>query len=148
MDLCQEAFLFYRHICVDWSGGAISQAERVFNRVVDVHLTNVAVQKTAPDYDPEKGSKWSVRQLRLYLTAKHGQQLVCISPPPVPCGAGAPLFPSPLVHLLPHLFPLFYFSLSFSDFTYFLHLSIPSLSTRIVPLRFRPEVVGGDRTCV
>jgi len=42
----------------------------------DVHLTNVAVQKTAPDYDPEKGSKWSVRQLRLYLAAKHGQPLV------------------------------------------------------------------------
>jgi len=50
---------------------------RVFNvRSVDVHLTNVAVQKTAPDYDPEKGSKWSVRQLRLYLSAKHGQKLV------------------------------------------------------------------------
>ena len=34
-----------------------------------------------------------------------------------PCGAGAPLFP--LVHLLPHLFPL-HFSLSFICFTYFL----------------------------
>ena len=48
-------------------------------------------------------------------------------------GQGTPL---PLVHLLPHLFPLFYFSLSFIGFTYFLLLSIPSLSTRIVPLRF------------
>ena len=56
-----------------------------------------------------------------------------------PCGAGAPLFP--LVHLLPHLF-LFYFSLSFIGFTYFLLLSIPSLSTRIVPLRFQ---AGGRR---
>ncbi|KAL8590169.1 putative tubulin polyglutamylase ttll9 [Nucella lapillus] len=37
-----------------------------------VHLTNVAVQKTAPDYDPEKGCKWSLQQLRQYLTAKHG----------------------------------------------------------------------------
>ena len=46
--------------------------------LIDVHLTNVAVQKTAPDYDPEKGSKWSVRQLRLYLTARHGQLLVSI----------------------------------------------------------------------
>ena len=36
----------------------------------------MAVQKTAPDYDPEKGSKWSMRQLRLYLTAKHGQDAV------------------------------------------------------------------------
>ena len=52
-----------------------------------------------------------------------------------PCGAGAPLFP--LVHLLPHLFPPFYFSLSFIGVTYFLLLSIPSLSTGIVPLRFQ-----------
>ena len=44
----------------------------------DVHLTNVAVQKTAPDYDPEKGSKWSVRQLRMYLNAKHGKELVSL----------------------------------------------------------------------
>ncbi|XP_045194164.2 probable tubulin polyglutamylase TTLL9 isoform X3 [Mercenaria mercenaria] len=36
-----------------------------------VHLTNVAVQKTAPDYDPDKGCKWATQQLRQYLTAKH-----------------------------------------------------------------------------
>ncbi|XP_071882427.1 probable tubulin polyglutamylase TTLL9 isoform X3 [Anas platyrhynchos] len=41
-------------------------------RVCDVHLTNVAVQKTARDYDPEKGCKWMIQQLRQYLTAKHG----------------------------------------------------------------------------
>ncbi|XP_005096344.1 probable tubulin polyglutamylase TTLL9 isoform X2 [Aplysia californica] len=41
-----------------------------------VHLTNVAIQKTAPDYDPEKGCKWSTQQLRQYLTAKHGQTAV------------------------------------------------------------------------
>ena len=38
--------------------------------------------------------------------------------------------------------PLLYFSLSFISFTYFLLLSIPSLSTRIVPLRFQ---AGGCR---
>ncbi|XP_077982123.1 putative tubulin polyglutamylase TTLL9 isoform X2 [Glandiceps talaboti] len=37
-----------------------------------VHLTNVAIQKTAPDYDPERGCKWSMQQLRQYLIAKHG----------------------------------------------------------------------------
>jgi len=58
----------------------------------------------------------------------------------VTCVVGAPLYP--LVHLLPHLFLLFYFSLSFIGFTYFLLLSIPSLSTRIVPLRFQ---AGGRR---
>lgn len=36
-----------------------------------VHLTNVAVQKTAPDYDSEKGCKWSLQELRMYFTAKH-----------------------------------------------------------------------------
>ena len=37
---------------------------------------------------------------------------------------------------------LFYFSLSFIGFTYLLLLSIPSLSTRIVPLGFQ---AGGRR---
>ena len=41
-----------------------------------VHLTNVAVQKTAPDYDPDRGAKWSMQRLREYLTAKHGWQAV------------------------------------------------------------------------
>ncbi|XP_064611159.1 probable tubulin polyglutamylase TTLL9 isoform X1 [Liolophura sinensis] len=41
-----------------------------------IHLTNVAVQKTAPDYDPEKGCKWSAQQLRQYLRAKHGLEAV------------------------------------------------------------------------
>ena len=41
-----------------------------------VHLTNVAIQKTAPDYDPEKGCKWSLQQLRKYLSARYGQAQV------------------------------------------------------------------------
>ncbi|KAL3321234.1 putative tubulin polyglutamylase ttll9 [Cichlidogyrus casuarinus] len=40
------------------------------------HLTNVAVQKTAPDYDAEKGSKWSVCKLRRYLQALVGSKKV------------------------------------------------------------------------
>jgi len=40
------------------------------------------------------------------------------------------------------IFSPFYFFLSFVGFTYFLFLSIPSLSTRIVPLRFQ---AGGRR---
>jgi len=48
-----------------------------------------------------------------------------------------------LVQLLCALvFSPFYFSLSLIGFTYFLLLSIPSLSTRIVPLRFQ---AGGRR---
>lgn len=81
-----------------------------------MHLTNVSVQKTAPDYDHEKvcnsgtskkksscyfyvlkhvcfkqllslycciissndkqGCKWQMQQLRRYLTAKHGREMV------------------------------------------------------------------------
>lgn len=39
-------------------------------------MTNVAVQKTAPDYDPERGVKWSLNRLRRYLTAIHGHESV------------------------------------------------------------------------
>ena len=46
---------------------------------LDVHLTNVAVQKTAPDYDPEKGCKWPTQQLRMYLCAKHGTDAVSLA---------------------------------------------------------------------
>ena len=56
------------------------------------------------------------------------------------CGAGAHLFsPCPFTS---SSFPPFYFSLSFIGFTYFLFLFIPSLFTRIVPLRFQ---AGGRR---
>ncbi|CAH2299727.1 probable tubulin polyglutamylase TTLL9 isoform X1 [Pelobates cultripes] len=41
-----------------------------------IHLTNVAIQKTAPDYDPEKGCKWMVQRLRQFLTARHGPEEV------------------------------------------------------------------------
>jgi len=58
-----------------------------------------------------------------------------------PCGAGALLFSS-LVYILPHLFPFLLPFFSFIGFTYFLLLSIPSISTRIVPLRFQ---AGGCR---
>jgi hypothetical protein len=27
---------------------------------IDIHLTNVAIQKTAPDYDPEKVGTWNI----------------------------------------------------------------------------------------
>ena len=54
-------------------------------------------------------------------------------------GRGAPLSPLSIYFLI---FSPFHFSLSFIGFTYFLLLSISSLSTRIVPLRFQ---VGGRR---
>ena len=54
-------------------------------------------------------------------------------------GQDTPLSPLSVYCLI---FSPFYFSLSFIGFTYFLLLSIPSLSTRIVPLRFQ---AGGRR---
>ena len=56
-----------------------------------------------------------------------------------PCGPGHPSSPLSIYFLI---FSPFHFSLSFIGFTYFLLLSIPSLSTRIVPLRFQ---AGGRR---
>jgi len=49
-------------------------------------------------------------------------------------GRGTPL-PPVFIYFL--IFSPFHFSLSFIGFTYFLLLSIPSLSTRVVPLRFQ-----------
>ncbi len=41
-----------------------------------VHLTNVAIQKLAPNYDSEKGAKWDLHNLREYLIANHGIEAV------------------------------------------------------------------------
>ncbi|XP_005384939.1 PREDICTED: probable tubulin polyglutamylase TTLL9 isoform X1 [Chinchilla lanigera] len=41
-----------------------------------VHLTNVAVQKTSPDYHPKKGCKWMLQRFRQYLASKHSPQAV------------------------------------------------------------------------
>ncbi|XP_055963871.1 probable tubulin polyglutamylase TTLL9 [Sorex fumeus] len=41
-----------------------------------VHLTNVAVQKTSPDYHPKKGCKWMLQRFRQYLASKHGPATV------------------------------------------------------------------------
>lgn len=36
-----------------------------------IHATNVAIQKTAPNYDVDKGCKWLLRNLKNYLMSKH-----------------------------------------------------------------------------
>ena len=71
--------------------------------------------------------------------------IYCAPGPEVHCecrpvwGRGTPLPPCPFTSS----FSPFYFFVSFLGFTYFLLLSIPSLSTRIVPLRF--QAVGRRR---
>jgi len=39
-----------------------------------VHLTNAAIQKTAPGYDAGAGCKWPLRNYKMYLIAKYGLQ--------------------------------------------------------------------------
>ena len=41
-----------------------------------IHATNVAVQKTNPNYDSERGCKWLLRNLKMYLMSKHGEVTV------------------------------------------------------------------------
>jgi len=41
-----------------------------------IHATNVAIQKTSPNYNVGKGCKWLLYNLRNYLTSKHGQEVV------------------------------------------------------------------------
>ena len=43
---------------------------------LDIHATNVAIQKTSPNYDSDKGCKWLLRNLKLYLMTKHGKNPV------------------------------------------------------------------------
>lgn len=38
-----------------------------------VHLTNVAIQKKAPDYNPDRGAKWPLTSLRRYLCQTRGE---------------------------------------------------------------------------
>eukprot|EP01083_Nonionella_stella_P223413 796242_1 len=41
-----------------------------------IHLTNFAVQKSAPHYCQATGAKWDLRQLKLYLMGKYGPETV------------------------------------------------------------------------
>mmetsp|Transcript_17786 Transcript_17786/g.54389 ORF Transcript_17786/g.54389 Transcript_17786/m.54389 type:complete len:386 (-) Transcript_17786:253-1410(-) len=41
-----------------------------------MHLTNVAIQKKADDYDKKVGCKWDLRSLKLYMIGRHGVEAV------------------------------------------------------------------------
>jgi tubulin polyglutamylase TTLL9 len=43
----------------------------VIQFILDIHATNVAIQKTSPHYDGDKGCKWLLRNLKNYLMSKH-----------------------------------------------------------------------------
>jgi len=39
-----------------------------------VHLTNTAIQKRAPDYNPDRGAKWPMMNLRRFLKSSEGAE--------------------------------------------------------------------------
>ena len=39
-----------------------------------MHLTNVAIQKKADDYDKEKDTKLDMMDLKIFMTSKHGSE--------------------------------------------------------------------------
>ena len=41
-----------------------------------IHLTNVAVQKDAKDYNETHGGKWSLKNMKFYLEMTRGKELV------------------------------------------------------------------------
>lgn len=41
-----------------------------------MHLTNVAVQKNADNYDEKLGGKWDIRSLKLYMMSYYGVEKV------------------------------------------------------------------------
>ncbi len=41
---------------------------------LDIHATNVAIQKHSPHYDGDKGCKWLLRNLKTFLSTKHGNK--------------------------------------------------------------------------
>ena len=91
----------------------------------------------APGYAPVKMSykRWDLGE-KQQQQQPHQHSTIAVWPR---VGPGYPLPPCPFIS---SSFPPFCFSISFIGFTYFLLLSIPSLSTRIVPLRFQ---AGGRR---
>jgi len=41
-----------------------------------MHLTNVAIQKTAENYEARSGGKWDIRSLKLYMVGQFGREMV------------------------------------------------------------------------
>ncbi|KAJ8326449.1 hypothetical protein BDV3_005970 [Batrachochytrium dendrobatidis] len=50
------------------------QAKDISNMYI--HATNVAIQKQSPNYDGDKGCKWLLRNLKMFMITKHGNAAV------------------------------------------------------------------------
>ena len=54
---------------------------RYSNKIDDIqntmmHLTNVAIQKTAENYDDRLGGKWDLRSMKMFMISKFGNERV------------------------------------------------------------------------
>ena len=63
------------------SGFARFTHQRYSNKIDEItntfmHLTNVAIQKPADNYDEKLGGKWELRSLKLFLMGKYGPERV------------------------------------------------------------------------
>lgn len=65
----------YREGFARFSGALFTMDKKAIENKF-VHLTNVAIQKTADDYDSSKGCKWLFSQVKSYLVTKHGRSAV------------------------------------------------------------------------
>jgi len=44
-----------------------------------MHLTNVAIQKTADNYDDRLGGKWDLRSMKMFMISKFGNERVSVA---------------------------------------------------------------------
>lgn len=44
--------------------------------IIDIHLTNVSVQHGSERYAESKGTKWDLRDLKLFMITLHGNEVV------------------------------------------------------------------------
>ena len=65
----------YRSGFARFSGTRFSMRKQDIDNI-NIHLTNVAIQKTTKEYNKRSGMKWDMRSLRLHLQAKHGADAV------------------------------------------------------------------------
>ena len=71
IDLVNEKLNQTLNVCAKDNSNKMDEIQNTF-----MHLTNVAIQKTADNYDEKLGGKWDLRSLKLFLMAKFGSERV------------------------------------------------------------------------
>lgn len=62
--------LGFGRFCIEKYSNDANERDNLF-----IHLTNVAISKTAGNYNDKHGSKWSINNLRFYLEQTQGKHL-------------------------------------------------------------------------